>query len=285
MQYMLLIQHDATPTPYDPEAREHLSEEDRNAIYADHKAASETAGVSCCAGRGGISRKLTILAVYTVRAGHARVGALRVSARCDNVVGAMAAELQRHSVGLTWCERGSMSRSAHALLEGERVWLIDPFEDEDALSSAIALGRPAGVIQLLDRHARDCETIASGLGVPLSRLPASLPGSPFQVRRVVWQRFWREVSLWWPQQETLIVAEAIGTAPVFSLGRAAGVHPMLRLTPPRGALSGYRPRVLLVGHGNTIDGGASDALHDALEHARGDLPRLALKLPSLLRGN
>jgi hypothetical protein len=197
----------------------------------------------------------------------------------------MAAELQRHSVGLTWHEAGGMSRSAHALLDGERVWLVDPFDDEEALSAAMELGRPAGVVQLLDRHARDCELIAEGLGVPLSRLPTTLAGSPFEVRRVVWQRLWREVSLWWPEQETLIVAEAIGTAPVFALGRDAGVHPMLRLTPPRGALSGYRPRRLLVGHGKALEAGATEALHGALGRARSDLPRLPFELPSLLRRN
>ncbi len=194
----------------------------------------------------------------------------------------MAAELHRHAVGLTWCETGGMTRAAHALLDGERVWLIDPFDEEDALTAAMELGQPAGVVQLLDRHARDCETIAEGLGVPLSCLPGDVVNSPFEVRRVVWQRFWREVALWWPEQETLIVAEAIGTAPLFGLGRAAGVHPMLRLTPPRGALAEYRPQRLLVGHGDPIDGGASAALQEALGRARSDLPRLPLQISSLL---
>jgi hypothetical protein len=177
-----------------------------------------------------------------------------------------------------------MARSAHALRDGDRVWLIDPFDDEAALSAAAALGRPAGVLQLLDRHARDCESIAERLGVELTRLPDEVAGSPFEPGRVIWQRWWHEVCLWWPQERTLVVAEAIGTAPLFALGRPAGVHPMLRLIPPRSALSGYRPERLLVGHGQAIDGGATEALNGALGNSRTDLPRLPLKLPGLLRG-
>jgi len=192
--------------------------------------------------------------------------------------------LQRHSVGLTWTETGGSARAAHALVDGERVWLVDPFEDQAALSTAAELGRPAGVLQLLDRHNRDCEQISRRLGVPLLRLPERVPESPLQCVRVMWQRWWREAALWWPQERTLIVAEAVGTAPIFALGRPAGIHPMLRLTPPRKALSDYRPDRLLVGHGEAIDTGAAPALELALTRARSDFPQLVLKAPGLLRG-
>jgi hypothetical protein len=46
MKYMLLIHQGDTPTPYDPEAWGRLSEEERNAIYADYRAINETPGVS-----------------------------------------------------------------------------------------------------------------------------------------------------------------------------------------------------------------------------------------------
>jgi hypothetical protein len=42
---------------------------------------------------------------------------------------------------------------------------------------------------------------------------------------VVARPWWKEVALWWPAEQTLIVAEAIGTAALFALGRPAGVHP------------------------------------------------------------
>jgi hypothetical protein len=80
------------------------------------------------------------------------------------------------------------------------------------------------------------------------------------------------------------VAEAVGTVPAFGLGRRVGVHPMLRLTPPRRQLGAFVPDLLLVGHGKTIESDAADALREALDHARGDAPKFVLSLPKLLRG-
>ena len=195
----------------------------------------------------------------------------------------MSAKLQRHELGITWTAQGGTVRSAHAVVSGGRVWLIDPFEDEAALSAAAELGEPASVLQLLDRHNRDCQPLAQRLGVALTRLPDRTPDTPFEVVPVISRKGWREIALWWPEQTALIVAEAVGTAPAFAVGRRAGVHPLLRLTPPRRQLSAYAPERLLVGHGETIESDASAALKDALDHARSDIPRLLLKLPSLLR--
>jgi hypothetical protein len=94
---------------------------------------------------------------------------------------------------------------------------------------------------------------------------------------------WHEVALWWPAQRALVVAEAIGTAPAFALGRRAGVHPMLRVLPPRKQLSRFDPERLLVGHGEAIEAGADAALDEALTHSRRDLPRLIVAIPKLLR--
>jgi hypothetical protein len=196
----------------------------------------------------------------------------------------MPAMLQRHAIGISWIETGPVVRSAHALAEDGRVWLIDPYEDEPALDAVAALGDPAGVIQLLDRHNRDCESIAARFDVPLLRLPDHVPDSPFEVVPVISRWRWREVALWWAQQRALIVAEAIGTAPVFTLGRRAGVHPLLRLTPPRSQLERFRPTMLLVGHGPTIETGGAAALAEALSNSRGDLPRLVTSVPKRLRG-
>jgi hypothetical protein len=46
MKYLLLIHQGDAPTPRDPEAWDRLSEEERNAVYADYKAINETPGVS-----------------------------------------------------------------------------------------------------------------------------------------------------------------------------------------------------------------------------------------------
>jgi hypothetical protein len=194
----------------------------------------------------------------------------------------MTTTVHRHALGLTWVETTGMRRAAHALRDGDRVWLIDPFEDEVALAAAAELGRPAGVLQLLDRHNRDCSEIAQRLEVERHRVPGSVPDSPFAIIPVVRRRWWHEVALWWEQPQALVVAEAVGTAPVFALGRPLGVHPMLRLTPPH-ALSGRRPERLFVGHGSPVESGAAAALDTALANARGDIPRLVLKLPALVR--
>jgi hypothetical protein len=196
----------------------------------------------------------------------------------------VSATLQRHAIGLTWTEPGTMVRSAHALCSEGGVWLVDPYEDGPALRDAESLGTFAGVFQLLDRHNRDCAAIAARLGVPLLRLPGSAPDTPFEVVPVLRRWGWHEVALWWESESALIVAEAVGTAPAFAVGRRAGVHPLLRLTPPRSQLSPYRPSMLLVGHGATIESDAATALDDALGHARSDIPRLVTSLPRLVRG-
>jgi hypothetical protein len=194
------------------------------------------------------------------------------------------ATLQRHALGVTWVEQNAMARAAHALLDDQRVWLIDPYEDAVALAAAAALGTPAGVLQLLDRHNRDCAAIAGRLGVPHLRLPLDTTGTPFTVIPMISNRAWREIALWWADERALVVAEAVGTAPAFALGRPAGVHPMLRLTPPRKQLSQFQPERLFVGHGPPLESRADAALREALTHARADLPRLLLSIPKLLRG-
>jgi hypothetical protein len=196
----------------------------------------------------------------------------------------MAVKLQRHALGVSWIEQNAIARAAHALVDGGRVWLIDPYEDAEALAAVAELGTPAGVLQLLDRHNRDCQPIAHRLGVPLWRLPVDLAGTPFEAIPVISNVAWREVALWWGEQRALVVAEAIGTVAAFALGRRAGVHPMLRLTPPRKQLSPFQPERLFVGHGEAIESDADAALHEALAYSRRDVPRLLISVPKLLRG-
>jgi hypothetical protein len=190
--------------------------------------------------------------------------------------------LQRHALGLTWVERSGAARAGSALVDDGRVWLIDPYDHTDAVAAVAELGTPAGVLQLLDRHNRDCAAIAERLGVPLLRLPADGAGTPFTPVPLVLNRAWREVALWWPGEQALVVAEAIGTVPAFALGRTAGVHPLLRLTPPRKALAPFRPERLFVGHGEPIMSGADAALREALDQSRSDLPRMVVQGPRAL---
>ena len=46
MKYILLIHQGDTPTPYDAEAWQRLSDEERNEVYAAYKAINETPGVT-----------------------------------------------------------------------------------------------------------------------------------------------------------------------------------------------------------------------------------------------
>lgn len=191
---------------------------------------------------------------------------------------------EEHALGLTWVVDEPMARASHALLDEGRVWIVDPVDVEDAVDRAAALGEPVAVLQLLDRHNRDCAAVAERLGVPHVRLPRELPDAPMQPIRVLDRRFWREVALWWPAREALVVAEAVGTNRMFTGGfTPLGVHLFLRLTPPK-VLARYRPEHLLVGHGGGIQGdAAATALEQALARSRSDLPKVVAKLPSALR--
>jgi hypothetical protein len=201
----------------------------------------------------------------------------RLHARLDEV------SLDDGRVGLTWVIDEPGSRTSHALVDRGRVWLVDPTDEPAALERSLSLGRPVAVVQLLDRHNRDCAALAARLDVPHLKVPAGLPGAPFEVIPVVNVRVWREVALWWPEPRVLVVAEAIGTAATYAPGPlGAGVSLGLRLWPPR-RLAAYRPEHLLVGHGPARHGpGATAALHEALARSRRDLPRAVIALPRAL---
>jgi hypothetical protein len=180
----------------------------------------------------------------------------------------------------------AMERGSHALRADDgRVWLVDPVRDDEALAAAAALGPPAGVLQLLDRHGRDCEQLAAELGVPHARVPQVAPdGAPFSAVRVVWNPLWKEVALWWPQRRALVVAEALGTNAAFAVGDGpVGVHPLRRLLPP-GMLRGLGAEHLLVGHGPPLHGpDVAGQVDRAIARSRHDVPRLLLNLPTLIR--
>jgi hypothetical protein len=175
-----------------------------------------------------------------------------------------------HGFGWLVADEG-MRRASHALLVEGRVWVVDPVAWPEAEERIRSLGEPAGVVQLLDRHNRDCTGVAERLGVPHLRLPEALP--PFEVVRIVNGPRWHERALWWPQGGVLAVADVLGTAEYFLAGdERLAVHPLLRPFPPR-RLKALAPRSVLVGHGEGVHEGASEALHEALATARRRLPR------------
>jgi len=169
-----------------------------------------------------------------------------------------------------------MQRTSHAVASHGRVWVIDPVADENALLRARELGEPAGVVQLLDRHGRDCRAVAEQLGVAHYELPEEPPpGAPFEVLPLLRRRWWHEIALWYPEHRTVVCADAVGTARYYLAPRERlAVSPLLRVTPPRRLLA-LEPKHVLVGHGKGIHTDASPALQDAVRLARRRTPSWA----------
>lgn len=175
--------------------------------------------------------------------------------------------------GFSWVIDEPLERTSHALHSDGRVWLVDPVDVPEAIERVSDLGEPAAVLQLLDRHARDCEALAERLGVLHVKVPDTIPGSPFEAIPALRLPGWQETALWWPEQRALVVAEVVGTAPPWTGGRApVGMHIFLRPMPP-GRIRGRQPEHLLVGHGSGVHGAAaSSGLEEAFKRSRGDLP-------------
>lgn len=184
--------------------------------------------------------------------------------------------------GFSWALDEPATRTSHALAGDGRVWLVDPHDWPEAIERACALGEPVAVLQLLDRHRRDCASLAARLEIPHLSVPETVPESPFETVEVTRSRWWNEVALWWPKRSTLVVAEALGTNDFYTGGKAPlGVHLLLRLNPPK-MLGAYEPEHVLVGHGAGLHGeGATAAVLDALETSRSGLPRMLVRAPGL----
>lgn len=165
-----------------------------------------------------------------------------------------------------WIEDEFMERCSHGLTVDARTWLIDPVDNPrvDTLQNV------AGVIQLLDRHNRDCAAIAKRLGVQHHVVPRdAIP--PFVFIDIRRNRRWNEVALWWGDCRILVCADALGTAAYFRAGdERLGVHPLLRLRPPRLEV---QPEAILCGHGPGVFDDADSALREALRTSRRRIPQ------------
>jgi hypothetical protein len=178
--------------------------------------------------------------------------------------------------GFGWTEPGFLARTSHAVEVDGTVLVFDPFDAPGLDERIRALGRPEAVVQLLDRHERDCSLVAERLGVPhlRMRLASSTRG---ELVRVMWNRVWKEVAFWEPTRRILVVGDALGTVRYFTApGEVIGFHPFLRLRPPR-MLAELEPEHILCGHGAGVHGPeAALALREALATSRRRLPRALL---------
>ena len=130
------------------------------------------------------------------------------------------------------------------------MWVIDPVDGDGVDDRIAALGEPAGVVRLLDRHPRACDAFAQRLGVPLYKEPVdAVPGAPFELIPVLRAPGWHEVALWFPRERTLVCADVLANAPGYRApGERVGVHPVLRVRPPNRLLA-YPAEHVLLGHG------------------------------------
>ena len=182
--------------------------------------------------------------------------------------------------GFGWSLEGEwLQRTSHAVRAGESVWLTDVVDGPGIDERIRELGEPAGIVQLIDRHKRDCAAVAERLGVALHVTPfTDVPGAPFVVLPIARRMVWHEIALWFSEQKILVCGDALGSLGYFrARGESFGVHPLLRLAPPRRALGGLEPEHILFGHGEGVHGPeAAPALREALATARRRLPRALL---------
>lgn len=205
--------------------------------------------------------------------------------------------VDRFEDGVGWIAHPEerMLRASHALVGADGgVWVVDPV-DVPGLDELLAeYGEVAGVVVCLDRHERDAAAVANRHGVPVyvpsiaaglaadlnaptETFDGQLGDSGYRSRVVVDNRFWSEVALVGPEGRTLLVPEALGTAPYFlARGERLGVHPALRPFPPR-HLRDHEPERVLVGHGRGTTAGAPAALRNAIDGARGNALDVWLK--------
>jgi hypothetical protein len=204
-------------------------------------------------------------------------------------------EIDRTDDGVGWIAYPdeTMQRASHAVVDDGDVWVIDPVDVPDLDDLLAEFGEVAGVVILLDRHKRDCAKLANRhdvsvwvpefmdgvteeLDAPTETFRYGLAETDITAHKVIDNRMWQEALLYCENTETLIIPEAVGTTDYFRTGtERLGVHPMLRMTPPKN-INRLDPERIRVGHGPGIHDGASEALDDALAGSRRRTPWLYL---------
>jgi len=207
-----------------------------------------------------------------------------------------AREIDRWEHGVGWLAYPdeTMQRASHAFEVDGEVWIVDPV-DFDGLDDLVNdLGTVTGVVILLDRHKRDAAAVATRHDVPVyvpqfmsditdeidaptELIRRELDGTGYGVHELRNSGFWKEAALYGEDTGTLIVPESVGTTSYFrTSSERLGVHPMLRLLPPR-KLARLSPDRILVGHGEGIHEDAPAALQEAVDSSRSKAPSLYAK--------
>lgn len=205
--------------------------------------------------------------------------------------------IDRFEDGVGWIahpdERGQ--RASHAVCGKDGMWILDPLDAPGIDDLLAERGEVAGVAVLSNYHARDASVIAERHGVPVhvprwmdraagritapvERCAWSLGNSGFGIKRFAPFPGWSEALAYRESDRTLYVPEALGTAPIYTVGaERLGIYLLCRLFPPRDLLVDTHPERILVGHGNGIFENAETALTDALNGARRRFPTALLR--------
>jgi hypothetical protein len=170
-----------------------------------------------------------------------------------------------------------MQRASSAIAGTGGCLLCDPVDHPDLDEALAPLGKVLAVCNLLDRHGRDAAAIAERHRAPLvpaTDVPALAAFAAIETVPLYRARRWAETALWLPGRELLVVPESLGTIPFFLArpGDRLGMHPLVRLRPPRVPLARLAPHTIAVGHGGPVIGGAAHELARVLSGARSDIP-------------
>jgi hypothetical protein len=194
--------------------------------------------------------------------------------------------VDRREDGFGWIAypNETLRRTSHALEADGDVWLVDPLDAEGLDERLSELGTVRGVVVCFTGHSRDAAKLARRHDVPVylpKGMNAALPSdvetrefvgelgdSGYRAYEFVSLPVWREAALYHRTKRTLYVPEAVGTAEFKRVGdERLGVHPALRLIPPRSLRAPAVDR-LLVGHGHGIADAPESAIDDALDSSR-----------------
>jgi hypothetical protein len=183
-----------------------------------------------------------------------------------------------------------LQMASHALDGEDGLYLVDPVTFDGIEEFLAEHGEVAGVVVLLNRHKRDAAELANrfevpayvpefmddvrrDLDAPVEPIGRELPGTEYTLSTVIDNFLWKEAALYGEESGTLVVPESVGTGEFFRTSdERLGVHPGLRLNPPK-KLARFRPERVLVGHGEGVFEGTADALDHALSGSRKRAPR------------
>jgi hypothetical protein len=207
--------------------------------------------------------------------------------------GSPVVPIDEGDAGIGWLAAPSemMQRAAHAFNGADgRLWLVDPVDTPGLDAFLTSHGEVGGVIVAFDRHRRDAAQIAERYELPVTVPPvledfaASIPAET-RVRpscEAAGLRFhtlldsrippWREAAVIGPDGSTVYVPEVVGRAGYYTApGEQVGVHPMLRVSPPRRAMQALSIETLWCGHGHGLTD-AQGEVNRAMRDARSRLP-------------